>query len=220
MVLDDADKIVAILPLVTLRIGPVRKGYSLPLCTAGILSQHTENVFCDLKNGLSRDLDSLQISTVHPEPKSLRWHAIRSVCLDLTPSVNDILSSFGQTVRWEIRKSKKNGLHQYIVEHPDQVEEVQRLYHLTMKRRLSGGSFWSSLFLDLLGLPEDYRRISISSKDGRAIAFNIFLRFGDHAHYFAAGSDDRFHAHHGPRRLLHRNRAAKGFASASHQLRA
>jgi hypothetical protein len=207
LLVKEDNEIKAIFPLVSLRVGPFRKGYSLPLCPGGLLPQigNNENIWLQMRRALCERLDFVRISALSSLALPTPGQPWRHVRVDLTRDADVIYSGFNKTLRAELRKGQAGELRVRSIGRTEKMDEVWSLYERTMKRHRSGGSYWPRLLDDIGALPEKYRSILLAYLGELPIAFNIFLRFGKQSHYFAAGSDESHHRTQATQLLLWRN---------------
>jgi CelD/BcsL family acetyltransferase involved in cellulose biosynthesis len=183
-----------VFPLVTVGAGPFRKAFSVPLSQAGgYLGEVPPEAL--LIRALRARADSIQIQSLAKAPPDFAWSPVLGVRLDLSASEDALLKGLSKTLRYEIRKAPENPALRVVEASEERhLADAWQLYEKTMARNSSGGSYWPGLLRGIHRLPAELRKFTLAYSGETPIALNVFVRFGKHAHYFAAASDHEFHS--------------------------
>jgi hypothetical protein len=123
-----------------------------------------------------------------PEYDEMYTHEI-----DLTPEPEMIFKSFADTNRRNIRKAEKSGIS---VKHENSLDAVRSFFYLNCLTRREHGlppqpwKFFDNLWKIFLATGKGF--ITLVSYDGRAIAGNVYLIFGDKVLYKYGAFDRSF----------------------------
>lgn len=185
---------VGLFPLVSIQVGPFRKAFSVPLSQAGGyvgVAPPDELLVRELRSRA----DSIQIQSLEPTLADFPWSPVLAVQLDLSPPEEALLKGLSKTLRYEIRKAQESQAFRVEEASEDRhLDDAWSLYQKTMARNESGGSYWPGLLRGIHRLPPELRKFTLAYAGETPIALNVFVRFGRHAHYFAAASDHEFHS--------------------------
>lgn len=184
-------RLAGVFPLVSIQAGPFRKAFSVPLVPAGYLGEPPPHEL--LLARLGGCGDAIQVQSIEKTLPDLSWSDVLGLRVDLAPSEEALLKGLSKTLRYEIRKAPENpDLRVVEASESRHLDDAWALYEKTMARNASSGSYWPGLLRGILELPAELRKFTLAYAGEKPIALNIFLRFGKHAHYFAAASDQEF----------------------------